>query len=71
VQETFGVKFFGSILGIVNMTTVVAVVSAPLMVGGMYDALGDYRMAFLSVAGVFTIGALALLGARPPKAKAA
>jgi cyanate permease len=71
VQETFGVRYFGSILGMVNMATVAAIITGPLMVGAFFDAAGDYHMAFLTVAGIFVAGALALSLARPPRPKTA
>jgi len=67
VQETFGVRYFGSILGLVNMATVVATIAGPLMVGAYFDAMGSYRQAFLTVAGIFVAGAMVLALARPPK----
>ena len=71
VQETFGVRYFGSILGMVNMATVAAIITGPLMVGAFFDATGNYRMAFLTVAGIFVAGSLALSLARPPRPKTA
>ena len=70
VQESFGVRYFGSILGLVNLATILPIVVGPLMVGAFYDSTGDYRMAFLTVAAIFVAGSVALSLARPPKREA-
>ena len=67
VQETFGVKHFGGIMGVVNMATIVSMVSGPLMVGAFYDATESYRWAFLTVAAIFAAGVFILTWARPSR----
>lgn len=66
IQETFGVRYFGTIVGVVNMATIVSIVTGPLMVGAFFDATGTYRLAFLTVAAIFAAGVLILTLARPP-----
>jgi sugar phosphate permease len=64
VQENFGIKFFGSIMGLVNMATVVSFAAGPLIAGASFDATKSYDTAFLAVAGMFALGVLALTQAR-------
>ena len=64
VQETFGVRAFGSIFGMVNMATVVSFLSGPILVGLVFDATGSYRPAFITIAAFYFIGALVLIGVR-------
>ncbi len=64
-QETFGLKYFGTIFGLINMATSGAAFLAPIMVGVIFDATGSYSPAFASVIGIFALGMLALYWARP------
>ncbi len=64
-QETFGLKYFGTIFGLINMATAGAAFLAPIMVGLIFDATGSYSPAFASVIGIFALGMLALYWARP------
>ncbi|MBM3926265.1 MAG: MFS transporter [SAR202 cluster bacterium] len=66
VQEIFGVKAYGSIAGMVNVFTVVSYFAGPIMVGAYFDATGDYKLAFLTVAGLFFLGIMTLASARLP-----
>ncbi len=64
-QETFGLKYFGTIFGLINMATSGAAFLAPIMVGVIFDATGSYSPAFASVIVIFALGMLALYWARP------
>ena len=64
-QETFGLKYFATIFGLINMATAGAAFVAPIMVGMIFDATGSYSPAFASVIGIFALGMLALYWARP------
>ena len=60
VQDTFGIKSFGSIMGIISATTVVSFGLGPLGAGLSYDLTGGYGPAFVGVAIAFGVAALAL-----------
>ena len=64
VQETFGVKYFGSISGLANVATVVPLVAGPLLAGASADITGSYGTAFTIVAGMFGLGVVALTQVR-------
>ena len=68
-QEAFGVKFFGSISGLISMPSVTSLVAGPVIAGVSFDLWQDYGPGFLTVAAMFAIaiGALALVrpAARP------
>jgi MFS family permease len=64
VQETFGVRYFGSIMGIVNMATVVSFGVGPILAGLSFDITGSYRIAFITIAVLFAAGSLLLTQAR-------
>lgn len=66
VQETFGLRHFGSIMGIINLATIVSFGVGPLLAGASFDLTGSYNTAFIIVAVLFSIGALALTQARVP-----
>lgn len=60
VQECFGTRFFGSIMGLMSAGTVVAFGFGPLLAGLSYDLTGSYTNAYLIVAGFFVVGAVLL-----------
>ncbi|MFT5447985.1 MAG: sugar phosphate permease [Gammaproteobacteria bacterium] len=66
VQDTFGLKHFGSIMGLTNMGMVLSFGLGPLFAGASYDLTGSYGAAFLLAAALFTLGAIVLLLSRLP-----
>lgn len=60
VQDAFGVKFYGSIMGVMSITMGVSSFLGPLIAGWSFDWTGSYRFAFLLVAALFFTGALSL-----------
>ncbi len=62
VLDTFGVRHFGTIMGVITLAMVVSFGGGPLLVGLTYDATGSYTMAFSIVAAMFAAGAV-LVGA--------
>ncbi|MCH8868973.1 MAG: MFS transporter [Chloroflexi bacterium] len=71
VQDAFGVKHFGGIMGIINMTSVVPFVLGPLLAGVSFDITGSYNVAFITVACFFLTGVLSLTQAKTPVRTAA
>ena len=65
VQESFGLRHYGSVMGLVNLGTVVSFGLGPLIAGASYDVTGSYGAAFLIVCGLFVAGAVSLTFARP------
>ena len=65
VQESFGMRHYGSVMGLVNLGTVVSFGLGPLIAGASYDLSGGYGAAFLIVCGLFVAGAVSLVFARP------
>lgn len=65
VQESFGMRHYGSVMGLVNLGTVVSFGLGPLIAGASYDISGGYGAAFLIVCGLFVAGAISLIFARP------
>lgn len=61
VQETFGLRHYGSISGLISMATVIPYTLGPLMAGVSYDLWGSYSPAFLAVTGLFALGIVSLL----------
>ena len=68
VQEAFGMKEFGGILGVVQVGMIVSGAGAPLLAGALHDSTGSYDSTFLIIVGIFAIGIVALLLARPIEA---
>ncbi len=65
VQDAFGIRYFGSIMGLINFATLVSFFFGPILAGASYDITGSYTLAFVAVAGMFATAALALTQARP------
>ncbi len=72
VQDTVGMKNFGTIYGLVTLATVSSSLLGPLLMGGSFDLWDSYDVGFVVVIVIFGIGILALQAARPmPQANAA
>ena len=71
VQESFGMRHYGSVMGLMNLGTVVSFGLGPLIAGVSYDVSGGYGAAFLIVCGLFVAGAVSLAFARPRVEEAA
>ena len=67
-QEAFGLRHFGSIIGLANLATVVSFGLGPLLAGASYDYTGSYAAAFIIVGILFVLGAFVLVAARAPQA---
>ena len=71
VQEVFGMRHFGAIMGMVNAASVVSFGLGPLVAGFSFDATGSYAGALALVAGLFLAAVLVLalvpMPDRPPE----
>jgi MFS family permease len=63
----FGRKAFASIHGCTNLLNAPIGLVAPIFAGWIYDASGNYIIAFLVLAVITTVGAFLTLFIRPPK----
>ncbi len=65
VMETFGLRNFGSIQGVVTMVlATVPVLIGPIVAGSLFDATGSYETSFWIVSGIFAAGGLLVLSVR-------
>ncbi|MEM7410358.1 MAG: MFS transporter [Myxococcota bacterium] len=64
VAQLFGVRSFGTVLGLVQLLTQTASGLGPLALGAMYAWLG-YGPGLGALAGIAALGSVALVGARP------
>ena len=69
VQDAFGVRNYGSVMGIINMASVISFGLGPLLAGYSYDSNGSYSFAFIAAAVMFSIGALSLTQAKSSAAE--
>ena len=60
VQDSFGIKNFGSIMGVVSATSVVSFGLGPLVAGLSYDLYGGYGPAFVAAAVMFGVATVVL-----------
>ena len=63
VQESFGIRYFGSIMGLVSMGSVTAWAVGPLLSGASFDLTDRYHTAFIIVAVMFLVAAALLWSA--------
>jgi MFS family permease len=66
VAEAYGMRHFGSILGVTSISWVIPMISGPLIAGIVFDAYGTYDVAFVIIAVVLALGALSIALARRP-----
>ena len=60
VQESFGPRYFGSIMGTLTMFTLIPFGLAPLIAGRTFDVTQSYTLAYLGFAALFVIAAAGL-----------
>ena len=65
VQESFGLRHYGSIMGLMNLGAVVPLGLGPIIAGASYDIWGSYDAAFFITCGLFVAAAVTLVFARP------
>lgn len=66
VQETFGLREFGSLMGIFQMASIISISGGPWLAGAIHDSNGSYDVAFGVIIGIFILGVVTLLLARQP-----
>lgn len=66
VQETFGPREFGSLMGIFQMASIISIAGGPLIAGRIHDNRGSYDVAFALIIGIFVLGIVTLFLARQP-----
>jgi MFS family permease len=70
-QDIFGLRWYGSIYGLVNLATIFSAVIGPLMTGLVFDNTGTYTLAFLATIGFYVVGIVALTMAKPLRPRGA
>ena len=60
VHETYGVRRYGTMMGLIELTMTVPAVIGPLIVGSLVDITHSYNWGFLLVIGLFILGAIVL-----------
>ncbi|MBI4282462.1 MAG: MFS transporter [Chloroflexi bacterium] len=64
--DYFGRKNFATILGVSQLPMNIATMGTPILAGYLFDTLGSYFIAFLSLAALNFLGAIVILPARKP-----
>ena len=67
IQDTFGIKAFATIFGMVNFFILPTPLLGPLLVGKSFEDTGAYTVAFLVISVLLIIGSIAFYFARPPR----
>jgi MFS family permease len=67
VNEMFGLKEFGGIMGLFQMAQIASSAGGPWLAGAIHDRNGSFDAAFAIVIGIFVLGMATLLAARQPE----
>lgn len=70
VSRSFGLAFYGSVFGVVNLAQSVGTATGPLLAGVMFDSMGTYRWAFILFAALYAIAIPSVLMVRRPQSGA-
>lgn len=65
VQEMFGMKEFGGIMGLMQVGMIASGTGAPLIAGAVHDSTGSFDQSFMLIVGIFVLGVIALAVSRP------
>lgn len=65
VQEAFGMKEFGGIMGLMQVGMIASSAGAPYMAGKIHDATDSFDVSFFVIVAIFLLGIVALALARP------
>ena len=69
IADTFGLRQFGSIMGMIRMPVIIPVIAGPIMAGMIFDATESYHLVFLTTIVMLVISVGAFLLARSPSQK--
>lgn len=67
IADLFGLRQFGSILGLTRLPVIIPVIVGPIMAGMIFDATGSYNLVFLITIGLLILSAGAFILARAPQ----
>jgi MFS family permease len=67
ITDMFGLKQFGSIMGLTRMGVVIPVIVGPILAGMVFDATGGYSLVFGITVGMLVISVGAFLLAKVPE----
>ena len=70
IFDMFGLKQFGSIVGLTRMAIAIPIFLGPIMAGFIFDAQGEYDLMFLITIGLLVLSIGSFLMARVPAGKA-
>ena len=65
VQDIFGLRWYGSLYGLINLATASSSILGPVMTGITFDTMGNYTIAFLATVAFHAVGIVALTAAKP------
>ena len=66
VQESFGLRYFGTISGMVGIPSVISLFAGPLLAGASFDITGGYGYAYAFIAVLFVISVVTLTQVHDP-----
>lgn len=70
IGRYFGAASFATVMGLQMPINTLATAIAPTLAGVLFDRFGTYSLALWTITGIAVLGALLIIGARPPRAPA-
>ena len=67
VQQTFGLREYGSLMGVFQLAQIVSIAGGPILAGQVHDRTGSFDLAFAVIIAIFVAGMFAMFAARQPK----
>ena len=67
IVDAFGLRQFGSIMGMITMPIIIPVFAGPIMAGMIFDSTGSYTVMFQITIGMLIVSAGAFLAKKPPE----
>ncbi len=66
ITDMFGLRQFGSIMGLTQTAIIIPVIAGPIMAGMIFDSTGGYNLMFSITVGMLIVSIVAFLLAKAP-----
>ncbi len=67
VQQTFGLREYGSLMGVFQLAQIVSIAGGPVLAGQVHDRTGSFDLAFAVIIAIFIVGMITMFLAEQPQ----